>query len=455
MSTICTVGTGYVGLSYAVALAKLGHTTVGIDIDDERVSALRAGRAPIFEPELDDLLSAGLASGRLRFTTDYDDAMAGAEFIFICVGTPAMSGGDADLRQVRTAAAHVGQRLPSNRDVIIVNKSTMPIGTADVVSQLIRENAPEGARFHVVSNPEFLREGAAIHDIFHPDRIVLGANDRSAAEAVAKLYEPLGARVVITDRRSAEMIKYAANAFLATKISFINEVAQICERLGADITVVARGIGLDARIGDRFLDAGLGFGGSCFPKDVSALARMADRAGLHPQMLRAVLDINVDQRRRFVDRAERLLGSLDGRHVAVWGLAFKENTDDIRDSPAIAVIEMLQERGAKIRAHDPKAMQAARRSLPGITMMEDMYAAVERADALFVVTPWEVFRSADLARVASLMSGDLLMDGRNLFDPIAAVRAGLRYAGIGRGVQALSAEAKGRGSEPSNETGPN
>jgi UDPglucose 6-dehydrogenase len=253
------------------------------------VNALNAGRVPIFEPGLQPLLEEGLAAGRLRFTVDMADGLKDAEFIFICVGTPSTSGGDADLRQVRAAAADIGRHLTTSRAVVVVNKSTMPIGTADVVTQLVRENAPQGALFEVVSNPEFLREGAAIDDIFHPDRIVLGANDRRAAEAVADLYAPMGAPVLITDRRSAEMIKYAANAFLATKISFINEVAQICERLGADITTVADGIGLDGRIGRRFLEAGLGFGGSCFPKDVSALARMADRSGLHPQMLRAVL----------------------------------------------------------------------------------------------------------------------------------------------------------------------
>lgn len=410
------------------------------------VIELNAGRAPIFEPGLGELLERGLDADRLSFTLDYDHALRDVDFVFLCVGTPPMSGGDADLRQVRAAAAAVGRRLRLDHHVIVVNKSTMPIGTANIVSDLLREHAPDGARFDVVSNPEFLREGSALDDIFHPDRIVLGADRRDAADAVAALYVSMGAPILITDWRSAEMIKYAANAFLATKISFINEVARICERMGADITTVAHGIGLDSRIGGSFLHAGLGFGGSCFPKDVAALARMADKAGLHPQMLRAVLEINGDQRRHFVDRTERLVGgSVDGRTVAIWGLAFKENTDDVRESPAVEVAGMLHERGARVRAYDPKAKVPAARVLPGVEMMDDMYGAVAGADALLVVTPWDEFRSADLERVAALMAGDLLMDGRNLYDPAEVARVGLRYAGVGRGADTTASSTDGEG----------
>jgi UDPglucose 6-dehydrogenase len=441
VTSISIVGTGYVGLAYAVAFASLGHDVVGVDIDDERVDTLNSGRSPIFEPGLEPLLLEGLAAERLRFTTHYDEGLAQANLIFICVSTPSMSGGDADLRSVRSAAVAIGARLPLGRRVVIVNKSTMPIGSADLVVQLVGQSAPVGALFGVVSNPEFLREGAAIADVFRPDRIVLGSNEQWAIEALTALYEPMGAPILVTDRRSAELIKYAANAFLATKISFINEVAQISERLGADITTVARGIGLDRRIGPLHLQAGLGFGGSCFPKDVMALARIAARSDLHPQLLHAVMEINADQRRRFVDRTERLLGgSLEGRVIAMLGLAFKEDTDDIRDSPAIDVATMLMERGAAVRAYDPKAMQAAARGLPAVEMRLDAYAAADAADAVLVVTPWAEFRNIDLQRLAKAMRGDLLMDGRNLFDPAEVMRAGLRYAGIGRGVFANRSE---------------
>ena len=434
MSAICIVGgSGYVGLGYATALAELGHEVVALDVAADRVAALNEGHSPIFEPGLEELLRRGLGSGRLRFTTDADDAVAGRAFVFLCVGTPALSNGETDMRQVRSAAITIGQRLRPNQRTIVVNKSTMPIGSADLVTQLLAEHVRDGAEVAVVANPEFLREGAALHDIFHPDRIVLGASDRQAAEAVAALYAPLGAPVLITDRRSAEMVKYAANAFLATKISFINEVAQVCEALGADVLTVAEGIGADPRIGPRFLQAGLGFGGSCFPKDVGALAHMADAAGLHPQLLRAVLDINLDLRRRFVAKAERSLDGLDSRTIAVWGLAFKEDTDDLRESPALDVIGGLLERGAVVRAYDPAAMAKAARLMPAVTMAADPYAAAGGADAILIVTPWKEFAGVDFGRIAGVMRGDLILDGRNLLDPEAVTGAGLRYAGVGRG----------------------
>ena len=436
MARICIVGgSGYVGLGYAAALADLGNDVVGLDVAADRVAALNRGEPLIYEPGLEELLQRNLAAGRLRFTTDYAEAVPGAEFVFLCVGTPSLSDGDADMRQVRAAAVAIGRHLrpEPGRRTVVVNKSTMPIGSAELVAGLIAEHAPAGAAFAVVANPEFLREGDAVHDIFSPDRIVLGAGDRAAAEAVAALYAPLGAPILITDPRSAEMVKYASNAFLATKISFINEVARVCERLGADVTVVAEGMGLDPRIGPRFLHAGLGFGGSCFPKDVGALTRMADDAGLHPGLLRAVLEINTDIRRRFVARAEKLLGGLDGRVLAVWGLSFKEDTDDLRESPALDVIAMALERGAGVRAHDPAAMANAARRLPQVTMCASPYEAAEGADAVVVCTPWREFRQVDLGRVATAMRGDLLLDGRNLYDPRAVLAAGLRYEGIGRG----------------------
>jgi UDPglucose 6-dehydrogenase len=437
MARICIVGAGgYVGLGYAAALADLGHDVVGLDVAADRVAALNRGAPPVYEPGLEELLARTLAAGRLRFTTAYAEAVPGAEFVFLCVGTPSLSDGDADLRQVRAAAAAIGRHLVPGRHAYVVNKSTMPVGSAELVAGLVAEHAPAGAGFAVVANPEFLREGRAVHDILHPDRVVLGAEDRAAAEAVAALYAPLGAPVLITDPRSAEMVKYAANAFLATKISFINEVARVCEKLGADVEVVAEGLGLDPRIGPRFLRAGLGFGGSCFPKDVGALTRMADEAGLHPGLLRAVLEINAEARRRFVARCEKLLGGLDGTVLAVWGLSFKEDTDDLRGSPALDVIALAQERGAAIRAHDPAAMANAARRLAGVALCASPYAAAEGADAVLVCTPWREFRRVDLGRVAAAMRGDLLLDGRNLYDPEAARAAGLRYEGIGRGAPA-------------------
>jgi UDPglucose 6-dehydrogenase len=301
------------------------------------------------------------------------------------------------------------------------------------VAGIIAEHAPSNADFAVVSNPEFLREGRVLHDILHPDRIVLGGEDACAIEAVAAIYEPLGAPILRTDHRSAELIKYAANAFLATKISFINDIARLCERLGADVSVVAAGMGADERIGPRFLRAGIGFGGSCFPKDVGALTRMAEGAGLHPGLLRAVLEINRDAQRRFVARADALLGGLDGRIIGVWGLAFKEGTDDLRESPAVAVVEMLLERGAAVRAHDPAARDNAGARLPQIALCSDLYEAARGADAVALCTPWPEYSAVDFARIAALMRGDLILDGRNLLEQEAVAAAGLRYEGIGRG----------------------
>jgi UDPglucose 6-dehydrogenase len=309
----------------------------------------------------------------------------------------------------------------------------MPVGTAELVAGIVAEHAPQGAEFTVVSNPEFLREGQVLHDILHPDRVVLGGDDPVALETVAALYEPLGAPILRTDHRSAELVKYAANAFLATKISFINDIARLCERLGADVNVVAAGIGADERIGPRFLHAGIGFGGSCFPKDVGALTRMAEGAGLHPGLLRAVLEINREAQRRFVARADELLGGLDGRTIAVWGLAFKEGTDDLRESPAVAVVEMLRERGAIVRAHDPAALANAASRLPGVALHEDRYEAAAGADAVALCTPWPQYGRTDFTRLASLMGGDLFLDGRNMLDPGIVSAAGLRYEGIGRG----------------------
>ena len=442
MTRICVVGGGgYVGLGYAVALAELGHDVVGLDIDATRVEQLNAGESPIYEVGLPEMLRRNLETGRLHFTTAYDEAVPDSELIFLCTGTPSLSDGEADLRQVRSAAAAIGAHLTPGFATVIVNKSTMPVGTAEVVAGIVAEHAPEGAAFSIISNPEFLREGRVLHDILHPDRVVLGGEDDQALATVATLYEPLGAPILRTDHRSAELIKYAANAFLATKISFINDIARLCERLGADVAVVAAGIGADERIGPRFLHAGIGFGGSCFPKDVGALTRMAEGAGLHPGLLRAVLEINRDAQRRFVSRADELLGGLDGRQIAVWGLAFKEGTDDLRESPAVAVVEMLLERGARVRAHDPAALANAAQRLPGIALHEDPYQAAEGAAATMICTPWPEYAAMDFGCLARIMDGDLVLDGRNMLDAATVEGAGLRYEGIGRGTPGVRHEA--------------
>lgn len=438
MSRICVVGGGgYVGLGYAVALADTGHSVIGLDINVARVDQLNQGESPIYESGLPDMLRRNLDAGRLRFTSDYGEAVPASDIVLLCTGTPSLSDGEADLRQVRAAAHSIGLHLRPGSSTIIVNKSTMPVGAAELVAGIVAEHAAPTARYAVVSNPEFLREGRVLHDILHPDRIVLGSDDQDAMAKVAALYEPFGAPILRTDHRSAELIKYAANAFLATKISFINDIARLCERLGADVTVVAEGIGADERIGPRFLRAGIGFGGSCFPKDVGALTRMTEGAGLHPGLLRSVLDINSEAQRRFVTRAEALLGGFDGRDVCVWGLAFKEDTDDLRESPAVAVAEMLVERGASVRAHDPAALQNAVMRLPHIALHDDPYEAARGADAVLLCTPWPEYGAIDYCRLASVMRGDLLLDGRNMLDPGAVSEARLRYEGIGRGTARL------------------
>lgn len=431
MTKIAVVGgAGYVGLSYAAAFAELGYDVVGLDTDEAKVGALSAGSSPIFEPGLEDLLRRGLQNGRLRFTTEYRDAVPDADYVFICVGTPSDITGQAQMLYVKSAARSIAKH--GRGHTFIVNKSTMPVGSARLVSGIVEKHNDNGASFTVVSNPEFLREGSAVHDIFHPDRIVLGAEDPQAAEQVAALYAPLGAPVLITDLATAEMIKYASNALLATKISFINEVARICERLNADVDMVACGMGMDDRIGPRFLRAGAGFGGSCFPKDVRALASMARDAGVDTNMLNAVLSINADMRRHVVAKVRSHIGSLAGKTVSVLGLAFKPDTDDIREAPALDVIRELLAGGARVRATDPVATKHVATVLPDIELFSDPYETVTGSDATILMTEWDVYRSLNLSRMANSMRGNVLIDGRNTFDPEKVAVAGLTYEGIGR-----------------------
>ncbi|MGH2370486.1 MAG: UDP-glucose dehydrogenase family protein [Chloroflexota bacterium] len=434
MRQICVVGTGYVGLVTGTCFADLGNRVVCLDINEQKVSRLRRGELPIYEPGLEELVHRNLVAGRLSFTTSYAEAVPGADFCFIAVNTPAGSEGEADLGQVRAAAAALAPHLRDG--AIIVNKSTVPIGTADRVDHIVERHLPaekHGLRFGVVSNPEFLREGSAVADFMAPDRVVLGATRREDAEEVAQLYHTLKSPILITDPRTAEMIKYASNAFLATKISFINEVASICERLGADVRLVAEGMGKDARIGRAFLDAGLGWGGSCFPKDVKAMLRFAASSHYEFQILRAVECVNERQKLRLVGKMQSHFGSLEGKRIAVWGLAFKPRTDDMREAPAVPLITALLQGGASVHAYDPEAMKVARGIFDSkVTYAESSYAALTGADALVIVTEWNEFREPDFARMRKMMRGPVIFDGRNIYNPDQIRAQGFTYFSMGR-----------------------
>ncbi|HEY8801597.1 MAG TPA: UDP-glucose/GDP-mannose dehydrogenase family protein [Candidatus Dormibacteraeota bacterium] len=430
MSGIAVIGTGYVGLTTAVCLAELGHQVTGVDTDTTKVAALRQGAPTIFEPGLAELMAKSVKAERLRFTTDYAEAIPQADFVFIAVGTPPGRRGEADLVYVKQAAKSIAASM--KKTVTIVNKSTVPIGTGNIVARIVGESLKEEIPFFVVSHPEFLREGSAIHDFMHPDRLVFGSHDVAAAQAVAGLYSKLDTTLLITDLHTAEMIKYASNAFLATRISFINEIARICERVDADVKVVSQGMGLDRRIGPLFLDAGIGYGGSCFPKDVKALARMAETMGYHPELLDAVMEINLDQRTLVVEKLREVLGGLRDQVIGILGIAYKPNTDDIREAPSIDVIQSLLVKGARVRAYDPKAMPVLQRQLTGIDYCEDAYAVAAGADALLVVTEWDEFRNLDLNRLKRIMRRPVIVDGRNIYDPKTMRDAGFVYRGVGR-----------------------
>ncbi len=432
MSRICVVGTGYVGLVTGTCFADLGNEVTCLDIDPERIKKLSAGIMPIYEPGLEQLVKQNVAAGRLFFTTDYHQALQGAEFAFIAVGTPSGNDGEADLNYVKSAAEAIADIVEDS--ILVINKSTVPVGTGDWVAEVIR-NRRNGKplNFSVVSNPEFLREGSAISDFMNPDRVVLGSEDKKSADLVAQLYQPLRCTIMITDLRTAEMIKYASNAFLATRISFINEIANICEEMGADVREVALGMGYDKRIGHSFLDAGLGWGGSCFPKDVKALEHMAVLHGTHPQLLQAVMEINRNQRRRAVMKIRKVLKGLNEKNIGILGISFKPNTDDIRDAAAIEMIHLLENEGAHVRAYDPQAMENAAKVLKHVVLCENPYQVAENADALILATEWNEFKQLDFHRVKSLMAHPIILDGRNLWDPEWLRSLGFTYMGIGRG----------------------
>jgi UDPglucose 6-dehydrogenase len=433
MREICVIGTGYVGLVTGVCFADLGNTVYCLDINEKRISLLKKGVMPIYEPGLEEIVDRNVKANRLFFTTSYSDALKNAEFAFIAVGTPSGADGEADLKSVHAAAESIAKTV--DHDLVVVNKSTVPVGTGDSVAEIIQNTCgKKDVNFSVVSNPEFLREGSAIADFMNPDRIILGSTNPEAAKEVAKLYQPLRTTVMITDIRTAEMVKYASNAFLATRISFINEIANICDELGADVREVADGMGLDKRIGRSFLDAGLGWGGSCFPKDVKALAHMAVLHNTHPQLLQAVMDINRNQRRRVVYKLRNLLGgSLTGKEVGVLGLSFKPNTDDMREAPAVEIIHLLENEGAKIRAYDPQAMENAKKELPKVKLCSDPYQTAENVDALILATEWNEFKQLDFSRIFKLMRTPVMVDGRNQWDSSKLREIGFTYFGIGQG----------------------
>ncbi len=430
---ICVVGTGYVGLVAGTCLSESGNEVTCVDKDESKISRLLRGEVPIYEPGLEELIHRNAQLGRLKFTTDLAEAVQAAEVCFIAVGTPPGEGGEADLSGVYAVARSLGDAM--NGEKVVVIKSTVPVGTADQVRSIIESRTSHP--FDVVSNPEFLREGQAIGDFMSPDRIIIGSRTEKARAKMAFLYQPHideGHPILYMDNRSAEMSKYAANSFLATKISFINEVANLCEKVGANIDDVRRGVGSDDRIGHRFLHPGVGYGGSCFPKDVKALVDMGKKAGYPMRVLLAVEDVNEDQKRILSRKVLAHFGSdLRGRHFAVWGLSFKPQTDDMREAPALVIIDELKAAGATVTVYDPEAMEEARHHLgEGVRYAPGAYEALEGADALLIITEWKEFHRPDLARVKSLMKGQVVFDGRNVFEPELLRNAGFTYYSMGR-----------------------
>ena len=437
---IAIIGTGYVGLVSGACFSDFGHDVVCVDKDAAKIAALESGIMPIFEPGLEQLVARNVAGGRLAFSTDVARAVDGAEAIFIAVGTPSRRGdGHADLTYVYAAAREIAGALTG--PTVIVTKSTVPVGTGDEVERIVRAAAP-GVDTWVVSNPEFLREGAAIEDFKHPDRIVIGAEDERAGEVMREVYRPLylnKAPLLVTSRRTAELIKYAANAFLATKITFINEIADLCEAVGADVQDVARGIGLDGRIGAKFLHPGPGYGGSCFPKDTLALLKTAEDSHAPLRIVEAVVKVNDARKRAMGRKVIRALGEpARGKTVALLGLTFKPNTDDMRDAPSIAIVQALEDAGVHVRGYDPEGMEQARLVMPHLELCRNPYEAAKGADAVVLVTEWDALRALDLDRIAAAMAGKVLVDLRNIYPPEEALEAGLDWHGVGRPMPARS-----------------
>jgi UDPglucose 6-dehydrogenase len=430
---IAVIGTGYVGLVTGACFAEFGVDVTCVDVDADKVAKLDRGIIPIYEPGLDKIVEKNTAAGRLSFTTDLGSAVRGAEVVFLAVGTPPLPDGSPDMSFYRQAAKDVARAM--NGYKVLVTKSTVPVGTGKWLREFVTENLEKPVEFGVASNPEFLREGAAIEDFMRPDRVVIGSNEERAVEVMKELYRPLyliETPIVITSLEAAELIKYAANAFLATKITFINEIANLCDAIGCDVHDVARGMGMDNRIGRKFLHPGPGYGGSCFPKDTRALTTVADQFGVETRIVDAVIEANDRQREMMIPKIERLVGDLAGKHIGVLGLSFKPETDDMRESPAIEIITELTRRGARVKAFDPVAMDEARHSLPDIEYASDEYAAIEGADALVIITEWNQFRALDMAKVKELLRFPKVADLRNIYEPQDMRELGFEYIGVGR-----------------------
>ena len=432
MKRICVMGTGYAGLVTGTCLADFGNTVVCVDIDEQRIDRLNAGQVPIYEPGLQELVERNARLGRLSFSAEAGFAIKSSEIIFICVGTPSQPSGEVDMSFVHAAAESIGGFMETYK--VVVNKSTVPTGTGDRVATIIRSKCNHDD-FDVVSNPEFLREGSAIDDFMNPDRVVIGASSERAMEAIVDIYRPLyknDVPMVLTDVESAEMIKYASNAFLAAKISFINEIACICEAYGADVTEVARGIGLDDRIGPHNLSAGPGYGGSCFPKDVAALAATASSGGVEAPLIESIAQTNARQKRQMIEKLRKLVGAFPSKTISVLGLSFKANTDDLRESPAIELVGALLADGATVRAYDPASMEHAKQRFSELVCCPDPYDAAREGDALVLMTEWNEFRNMDMPRIRELLNEPRLLDCRNLYDPHEMQELGFAYASVGR-----------------------
>lgn len=428
---ITMVGTGYVGLVSGTCFADMGNDVICLDIDEKKIQSLKEGIIPIYEPGLKELVDKNVKAGRLKFTTDKKSAYESSDFIFICVGTPPKANGDANLQYVFKVAEDIGNHM--NGFKVILDKSTVPVGTAEKVKRIIQDITKED--FAVASNPEFLREGAAIKDFQNPDRVVIGTDSEKAKDMLKKLYNPVsrvGRPIMFTDIKSAELIKYASNAMLATRISFMNELSHLCEQVGADIKQVARGMGLDSRIGSRFLQAGAGYGGSCFPKDVKALAQTLEKQGLTSNILMAVDYTNERQKKSLVTKLKKFIPELENKKIAIWGLSFKPRTDDIREAPSLVVIDQLQNEYAKVSAFDPEAMENAKSQTTNVEFNENMYDSLKDADALIIATEWDEFRQPDFEKMKSLMKIPIIIDGRNIYNPKEIRELGFKYVGVGR-----------------------
>ncbi|MBL7056234.1 UDP-glucose/GDP-mannose dehydrogenase family protein [Candidatus Woesearchaeota archaeon] len=427
---ISVIGTGYVGLGTAAVFAELGNEVIGADIDPEKIGKLNKGVMPIFEPGLKEIVMRNVERNRLKFTSNNQKAIKHGDIIFICVGTPPKKDGEADLKYVEQVAKEIAENAESYK--IIVHKSTVPVETGEKVKALVKKHIKKGIEFDVVSNPEFLREGTAIKDTFEPDRIVVGVESKRAEKMMRELYKSIKAPFIVTDIKSAELIKHASNAFLATKISFMNAVSRICEISGADIEKVAEGMGHDKRIGRAFLNAGIGYGGFCFPKDVQAFIKIAEQYNYDFQMLKATHNINEDQKKHFVETVKNKLGNLKGKTLGILGLSFKPNTDDTRFAPSTFIISELQKSGAKIKAYDPEAMERSKEMLKEVSYGKEPYEVAEKADALLILTEWNEFKEIDFEKIKNLMNSNIIIDGRNMYDPKSMEELGIDYISIGR-----------------------